>query len=76
MKLIEKEIAKKVINAGLSTGATFCEIFVEHTVSNQAAMSNEGLGTCSTNINHGASILILNGTNEVFGREPRYGKIP
>ncbi len=67
MKLLEKDIAKKVLNAGLSTGATFCEIFVEHTVSNILAMSNEGLGQTHTNINHGASIRILNGTNEVFG---------
>lgn len=67
MSFITKEVAKKVIEAGLSTGATFCEVYLEHTLDNKYVMSKEGVSTAETNITHGASVRILNGSSEVFG---------
>ena len=67
MSFITKEVAKKVLEAGLSTGATFCEVYLEHTVDNKYVMSKEGVSTVETNVTHGASVRILNGVSEVFG---------
>ena len=67
MSFITKEIAKKVLETGLSTGGTFCEVFLEHTIDNRIMMRNQGVSDIESNITHGASIRILNGTSEVFG---------
>jgi len=67
MNFISKVDAKRVLEKALATGGTFAEIFFEHTINNSIEMLITGVSKTVTNIIHGASIRILDGTNEVFG---------
>ena len=67
MNFISKEDAKIILEKALSTGASFAEIFFEHTINNSLEMLITGVSKSVTNVIHGASIRILDGTNEVFG---------
>jgi len=66
-ELLTKEICKLVIEEGLKTGADFVEVFAEHTIANRIEMANEKITKSTTNIIHGASVRILNGSKEIFG---------
>lgn len=67
MNFISKEDAKRILEKALSTGASFAEVFFEHTINNSLEMLITGVSKSVTNVIHGASIRILDGTNEVFG---------
>ena len=67
MNFISKQDAKRILEKAMSTGASFAEIFFEHTINNSIEMLVTGVSKSVTNVIHGASIRILDGTNEVFG---------
>ena len=67
MNFISKQNAKRILEKAMSTGASFAEIFFEHTINNSIEMLVTGVSKSVTNVIHGASIRILDGTNEVFG---------
>ena len=65
--MISKEIAKKVLNAALATGADFAEIYLEEVQTNSIAMDNGDVKTINAGITYGAGIRLLNKLQSVYG---------
>jgi len=65
--MITKEIATKVLNACLATGADFAEIFYEVKKTNSIVMISKMIKTSDTSIINGVGIRILKDLQETYG---------
>ncbi len=65
--MVTEDIARKVFDVCLSTGADFAELFVENTYQGRITYSFDHVDKISSNEVYGAGIRILEGTNEVYG---------
>ncbi len=65
--MISKTLAIDVLNAALSTGADFVEIFLEQTDSSSLLLENGKLESSLTTTSYGAGIRLLNKLQSVYG---------
>ena len=65
--MISKNIAIKVLNEGLSTGADFAEIYLEETFTISIEMDNGEVKTINSGISYGAGIRLLKDLQSVYG---------
>jgi len=65
--MISKSLAKEVLNAALSTGGDFAEIFYEDTVSNSIFLEGSKVDTVGISENNGVGIRILKDLRSVYG---------
>ena len=65
--MLKKETAKLVLDAGLTTGADYAEIFYEDTYSGVVTMLSGKVDAASTKHLYGAGIRLLRGNEEVYG---------
>ena len=65
--MLTKETAKLVLDAGLTTGADYAEIFYEDTYAGTIAMLSGKVDSASTQHLYGAGIRLLRGNEEVYG---------
>ena len=64
--MLNKEQIWNLINLGLSTGADFCEIFFEDSISKSMQSIGGEIIAASTDNLHGAGIRLIKGIDEVF----------
>ena len=65
--MITKEIAKKVVDEALSTGADFAELFCEDTYENSIQMLSGKIENASTKHKYGVGLRVLLDLQEVYG---------
>ena len=65
--MIPKTLAIKVLNAALSTGGDYAEIYLEQTHANSIVLENGKVETVGGTEGYGAGIRILQGVRSVFG---------
>lgn len=65
--MIAKSLAIKVLNAALSTGGDYAEIFVEETRSSSVLLENGKVEAVGGPLSYGAGIRILKGFGSVYG---------
>ncbi|MBQ0126209.1 MAG: TldD/PmbA family protein, partial [Clostridiales bacterium] len=65
--MFTKELAKRVLDAGLTTGADYAEIFFEDTYSGVITMISGKVESDSSKHLYGAGIRLLRGVEEVYG---------
>lgn len=65
--MISKKVAIDVLNAGLSTGADFAEIFIEEKVSNVIVVDNGKVENAVVSKTYGAGIRLLQKLRSVYG---------
>ena len=65
--MISKEVATKVLNACLATGADFAEIFYEVKKTNVIVMVSKMIKNSDTSVITGVGIRILKDLQEVYG---------
>ncbi|OQA79050.1 MAG: protease TldD [Tenericutes bacterium ADurb.Bin239] len=65
--MISKKLALEVLNAALSTGGDFAEIFLEETYSGNYTVENGKTQPPATSLTYGAGIRILKGLQSVYG---------
>lgn len=65
--MISRKQAIEILNAGLSTGADFAEIYVEETVAKSILIENAKVDTASIDKRYGAGIRLLNKFRSVYG---------
>ncbi len=66
MKMLKKEIAQKVIDAALSQGGDFVELFFEDSLKNNLSMIDGSIENATTNRIHGAGIRVYDHFNSVY----------
>lgn len=67
MPMITKKNAIEVLNAGLSTGADFAEIFIEEKDATSIVIDNEKVENATVTKTYGAGIRLLNKFQSVYG---------
>jgi len=67
VNMLSKSIAIEVLNAALSTGGDYAEIYVEQTHSQSYTLDNGRVEGTSQSLSYGAGIRILNGLKSVYG---------
>ena len=65
--MISKKLALEVLNAALSTGGDFAEIFLEETYGGNYTVENGKTQPPATSLTYGAGIRILKGLQSVYG---------
>ncbi|MCQ2742507.1 MAG: TldD/PmbA family protein [Bacilli bacterium] len=65
--MLSKSLALQVLNASLSTGGDYAEIYVEQTNSSSVSLENGKVETCGGSQSFGAGIRILKGLKSVYG---------
>lgn len=65
--MLDKEVARKVLDACLETGADFSEIFFEDTFSTNTSMISGKVENASEKNLYGAGIRVLRGAEEAYG---------
>ena len=65
--MISKKLAQLVLNAALSTGADFAEIFIEETYVENISLDNGNCETATNSVIYGAGIRLLNKLQSVYG---------
>ena len=65
--MITKKVALKVLNAALSTGGDYAEIYLEENFSQSISVDNGCVEKIAKNETYGAGIRILNGFQSVYG---------
>ncbi|MDR2828420.1 MAG: TldD/PmbA family protein [Acholeplasmatales bacterium] len=65
--MIEKSKIQELLDLGLSSGATFCEIFFEDKLARTTQSLNGLIMGASTANTYGAGVRILQNTDEVYG---------
>lgn len=66
MRLIEREVAERVLQAALCCGADFSELFVEDTVSNSLEMTDGKVENAAYTRRHGAGVRVLMGVRSAY----------
>ncbi|MEG2253648.1 MAG: DNA gyrase modulator, partial [Clostridia bacterium] len=64
--MLDQAIAKDVLDAALSTGGDFAEIFMEDRRSNNLVLQSDRLETVLSGRTHGAGIRVYVGLNAVY----------
>ena len=64
---LNKEKIKEILQACLTTGADFSEIFIEKSIANVYEMTKDKVTKASTNYIYGAGIRVLQGVEEAYG---------
>ena len=64
--MLSKEVVENTIEAALSTGGDFAEIFAENTSKNSISMVNGKVDKVLSGIDYGVGIRIFDGTNAVY----------
>ncbi|MDR2537418.1 MAG: TldD/PmbA family protein, partial [Treponema sp.] len=64
--MLDKTLVHDVLEAALSTGGDFAELFVEENAKNSIAMINGVVETAQAGIDYGAGIRIFNGFNAIY----------
>lgn len=67
IRMLTKETARLVLDAGLLTGADYAEIFYEDTTSGTITMLSGKVDASSSKHLFGAGIRLLRGNEEVYG---------
>ncbi|MDD6916831.1 MAG: TldD/PmbA family protein [bacterium] len=65
--MISKSLALEVLNAALSTGGDYAEIYLEHNIPDVIAVENGIVEDCASAESYGAGIRILKGIRSVYG---------
>ncbi len=65
--MLTKELARRVLDAGLVTGADYAEIFYEDTYAGDITMISGKVDSASTRHLYGAGIRLLRGNEEAYG---------
>ena len=65
--MISKSIALEVLNAALSTGGDYAELYLEQGDGESIVLENGKVESCGTNEIYGCGIRILQKTNQVYG---------
>ncbi len=65
--MISKSIALEVLNAALSTGGDYAELYLEQSDGESIVLENGKVESCGTNEIYGCGIRILQKTNQVYG---------
>lgn len=65
--MICKELAKEVLDACLSTGADFAELYFEDTTKNLIQLNSKKVKTSDTSNVYGVGVRILQGVKEAYG---------
>lgn len=65
--MINKKQAIEILNAGLSSGADYAEIYIETKKSSGVSLENGKVETCGTSISNGAGIRLLKDLQSVYG---------
>lgn len=65
--MIKKDQIIKILEAGVSTGADFAELFLENTISNSMRGMSGEIEQASTSESFGAGIRLIQGIDEVYG---------
>lgn len=65
--MLNKKQAIEVLNAGLSTGADYSEIYIEETHSSSVSLESGKVDQCSSSITRGAGIRLLKKLQSVYG---------
>lgn len=65
--MISKKQAIEILNAGLSTGADFAEIFIEDKNSSSIIVENGKTNSVQSKLSHGAGIRLLKDLQSVYG---------
>ena len=64
--MLDKTVAENTINAALSTGGDFAEIFMERNKKSSVSMVNGVVEKALSGIDYGVGIRIFNGNNSVY----------
>lgn len=65
--MLSKNVIKEVLEAALSTGGDFAEIFVENRKDNGITLIGGKVEVSNSGISYGAGIRIFNGNNSIYG---------
>lgn len=65
--MISKSIALDVLNASLSSGGDYAEIYLEETLSSAFSLENGKVESVGSTLSYGAGIRILKGVSSVYG---------
>lgn len=65
--MVSKKLALEVINAALSTGADYAEIFYEDSHTNSVSIENGKVETCSSNSLNGVGLRLLKNNQCIYG---------
>ncbi|GHU06841.1 regulatory protease [Spirochaetia bacterium] len=65
--MLDKALVHDVLEAALSTGGDFAELFVENNAKNSISMINGVVEKALAGIDYGAGIRIFNGHNSIYG---------
>ncbi len=65
--MISKSIALEVLNAALSTGGDYAELYLEQADGENIVLENGKVESCGTSEIYGCGIRILQKTNQVYG---------
>ena len=65
--MLEKNVVEKVLDAALTTGADFAEIFVEDTKNSTIQFSDNKTKQSITGKDYGAGIRVIFGTSAIYG---------
>lgn len=64
--MIDKRVMENTIEAALSTGGCFAEVFMENTKKNNISMVNGNVEKSLSGIDYGVGIRIFNGNNAIY----------
>lgn len=65
--MLDKKVLQRLVEEGLTTGADFCEIFLEDTQSNMLRVTGQDVTDVSSSNVFGAGVRIILGNDEVYG---------
>jgi len=65
--MLDKKVLNTLLQEGLTTGADFCEIFMENTIQNVIRVTGQEVTQTDTNNVYGAGVRIIQDTDEVYG---------
>ncbi len=65
--LLSKSICEKVLNAGLSTGADFAELYIEKTYENNMQLSSQKITQALVGKKSGAGVRLFFGSETIYG---------
>jgi TldD protein len=65
--MLDKTVVHDVLEAALSTGGDFAEVFAEHNAKNSIIMVNGLVEKAQAGIDYGVGIRLFNGCNAVYG---------
>lgn len=65
--MVKESVAIKVLNEGLKTGADFCELYTQESLSHAVGLSYRRVDTVTSKLTYGAGVRLMQGTRVVYG---------